>query len=243
MGFGPLDLDDLGNNNNDAYFYELSQQASIGSFAVLLCTQGGGNMWFGGYDSSYASGPAAGFTPNTGTSEPSGEQYWQARVTGMSLGGVSLSGAADEFALVDTGTELFYMEQKAFNALVGELAGNSAASTIFGDGVLSQGFFDDVSCATTVGGQTRADVDAQLPPLTITFPAVEGGSFTISLPATQSYLTYTTNGGAQFCAAAQNAGGNGAGYTVLGDAVLGSNITVFDKANNQIGFVPQNSCN
>jgi hypothetical protein len=239
MGLGPLDLSDIGNTANDAYVNELVAQGVADDFAILLCTQGGGDMWLGGYDASFASGPAQ-FTPLTGGG------FWAVNLSaiGIGTGGAAhdLAGS-DAEAIVDTGTEVFFMPPSAYTALASFLSTDSGATSIFGSGVLNRRFFDQFNCATPTGGQTRAEVDAALPPLTLTFPDASGaGSFTLVLPATQSYLALTPGSATQYCAGVANSGSNQTGNTIIGDAVLGSNITIFDIQQHQIGFAPQTTC-
>jgi hypothetical protein len=237
IGFGPLGLDDIGHQANDAYFNELVTQGITDSFGLLLCTTGGGDMWFGGYDASFASGPAL-YTPITAGG------FWDVNLSAIGIGpdsGPTDLNGSDSEAIVDSGTELFVMPQTAFNNLANFLSTDSATASVFGSGTINQAFFNNYSCATPTGGQSRAEVDATLPPLRLTFPnASGGGSFTLLLPPTQSYLAPS---GGQYCSAVVNSGYDTPGNTILGDAVLGANITVFDIAQSKIGFVPQTTCN
>jgi pepsin A len=231
LGLGPLDIDTLGQSADDAYFNELVRNGVTDTLAVLLCSSGG-SLWFGGYDASFASGSPQ-WTPMTMS------DFWAVNLASIGLGSTNLGGA-DAQAIVDTGTELFIMAPEAYNSLVHDIQTNAGATEIFGPNVLTASFFDNVSCATPSGGETRAQVDAALPPLTLTFPDGAGGSFTLSLPATESYLAATQDG--EYCGGVYNSGSAEAGNTIIGDAVLHANITVFDEGNSRVGFVPQASC-
>ena len=90
----------------------------------------------------------------------------------------------------------------------------------------------------------QADVDATLPPMTMTLPSVGGGSFTKSMPATASYLVPATPAGGtlEYCLAIEDSASNG-GYSILGGPLLRANITLFDLTHAQLGFVPQSFCN
>jgi hypothetical protein len=235
LGLGPLDLDTIGSSNDDAYFSELVQQGVIDTMAVLLCSVDG-VMWFGGYDPSYATGSPQ-YTAMTDN------QGWLVSLSSIGLGTTNLGGA-DSQSVVDTGTSLFYMPTSAFNSLVSALSTDSGATSVFGSGALGTSFFSsqNVSCISPTGGQTQPQIDAALPPLTLTFPGVNGGSFTLSLPATQSYLLPVPAGSAlQYCAGVADEGAQ-SGQTIIGDTALRANITIFDEGNQQIGFAPQGYC-
>ncbi len=238
LGLGPLDLDSIGQQDDDAYFNELVQQGVTDTLAVLLCPRGGGYLWFGGYDSDRTSGTPQ-YTPMSRSA------YWTVNAVAFGLGtgtGAKDLNASDSEALVDTGTDLFYMPETAFTAFVDAMSDSTAAAEIFGVGVLSESFFSHVGCAAPTGGQTEADINAALPPFTIELPLVGGGLFTLVLPATESYLTPDLAGSGQYCAAAVSSGSDEAGSTILGDSVLHANVTIFNEARNRIGFVPQTAC-
>ena len=234
LGLGPLDLDTIGAGNNDAYFSQLVQQGITDTLAVLLCSANG-TLWFGGYDPQFASGSPQ-YTPMNQTSG-----YWAVSLSSIGLGSTSLGGA-DNNAVVDTGTWGFYMPTAAFNALVDALSTDTGATSVFGAGAMNSSFFNEGSCLGPSGGQTRSEIDAALQPMTLTLPTAAGGSFTLSLPATQSYLLPVTSGNVtEYCAGVGDNGQLG-GQTIMGDSVLRANITVFDEGNNQVGFVPQTYC-
>jgi hypothetical protein len=90
---------------------------------------------------------------------------------------------------------------------------------------------------------SRAQLDASLPAMSLTFPAVGGGTFEVRLPPTQSYLIPSTKTSGQYCGGIENGGPAGTGTVILGDAVMSSQLTVFDIGQNQIGFAPQGECN
>ena len=104
--------------------------------------------------------------------------------------------------------------------------------------------FDGVTTTGGLKAPTPAELDATLPPMTMTLPSVGGGSFTLSLPATASYLVPATPpdaGTLEYCLAIQDAANNH-GYSILGGPLLRANITLFDLAHAQLGFVPQSFC-
>jgi hypothetical protein len=231
LGLGPIGLDTIGTANNDAYFTDLVATAMgiRDVFAVNLCTQGG-NIWFGGYDPSFASGVPL-YTPLVSNG------YWSVSITSIGLGTKTFANSGDSGAVVDTGTGTFLMPSAAYAALVAELSQDPGVVSVFGANSFNQNFFSNGNCLSPNGGQTQAEVDAALPALQVTLPRVGGGSFTLSMPATQSYLALF---GGQYCAAV----GDGAqlGGTIWGAPSLRAYLTVFDVGNNQIGFVPQSAC-
>jgi hypothetical protein len=244
LGLGPLDLDTIGTSNDDAYFNELVQQGITDTMGILLCSSGGA-LWFGGYDSQYAD-PSASvqYTPMVDTTQVFGADYWAVSLSGIGLGTTNLGGA-DPDAIVDTGTGLFAMADSALSALESAMASSSAATTIFGSGALSASFFNSstIDCIPTLGGQTQADIDAALPPLTLTFPSTNGGSFTLSMPATQSYLVpISANGTTLYCAGTGSGGSGNQQETIIGGPALRAYITIFDEGNSQIGFLHQTAC-
>jgi hypothetical protein len=234
LGLGPIDLDTLGTNSDDAYFNELVKQGITDTLAVLLCSTDG-YLWFGGYDAQYASGSPQ-FTPMTSSA------FWTVSLSSVGLGTASLGGA-DNQAIVDTGTWGFFMPSSAYAGLVSAISSDDGGAAVFGAGTLSQSFFNQGQCAVPSGGQTQAQIDAALPPMTLTFPRDAGTPITLSLPATESYLApeTTSAGTTYYCAGVADEGAE-SGLTILGDSVLRANITVFDEGNSQIGFVPQSYC-
>jgi hypothetical protein len=82
--------------------------------------------------------------------------------------------------------------------------------------------------------------------LTVTLPDQAGGSFTLTLPATESYLqVVSTQGLSLFCpnvVSAADVGPAGEVPTVLPNIVMQSYVTIFDLRNNRVGFAPQQGC-
>jgi Eukaryotic aspartyl protease len=238
LGMGPLDLDTIGTASDDAYFPALVQQGVPDVVGILLCSDKG-ELWLGGYDPDFASGPPR-FTPMANF------DAWAVDLQDIGLGDLDLGGS-DAQSIVDTGTWGFYMPGAAFTALGNSLAGNAAAAQIFGAATLGTGFFSGnyftgTGCAAPVGGQTQAQIDDALPPMTLTLPDAAGGSFTLTLPATRSYLApVPVNGTVEYCSGiADNAlTGN---VTLLGGTVLQAYLTLLDEGNHQVGFAPQSFC-
>jgi hypothetical protein len=234
FGLGPIALATIGHEANDAYFNELVANGVNNQFALLLCSVGG-RMWFGGYDPQFANGPPQ-FTP---LSMPMG---WQIAVSSIGLGSMNL-GAGDPKTIVDTGTQFYSMPTAAYQSLMNQA--DPGFTAVFGANTLGSIFGGPNSCVVPMGGQTQAQIDAALPPMTMTLPSVGGGSFTLHFAATASYLVPATpaGGGAlQYCLAIKDSAKTG-GFSLLGGPLMRANITLFDFTNSTLGFVPQSFCN
>jgi hypothetical protein len=89
--------------------------------------------------------------------------------------------------------------------------------------------------------QTKAQLDAALPPLTMTFGSSPG--VTAQATATESYLL--TYGDGKWCPAivsrAPDADFPGIA-AILGAPMLASNVVIFDRANARVGFAPHTAC-
>jgi hypothetical protein len=86
------------------------------------------------------------------------------------------------------------------------------------------------SCVTT----TATDLSS-LPPLALSFPKIGGGSFTVTLPATPSYLAPASPGSTSYCLTVGNAGPNPA---ILGAQAFPSLVVVIDRAGQRLGLAP-----
>ena len=81
-----------------------------------------------------------------------------------------------------------------------------------------------------------------LPTVGISFPSVDGKStFTLTLKASESYLFSVdlTGGEYAYCSVMTYT----SGLPILGGAMMREHVVVFDRANEQIGFVRQAPCN
>ncbi len=232
MGLGP---DELLENNTTSY---LTAAVKAGLSPVLgfeMCPDRG-TMWLGGFDPAAASA-APQFTPMLpidGNNNP----YYAVELDDLGLGGTSLGFGASTFQdpIVDTGTSLTYFPTSAFDALMTKVNTSTGFTTLFPSQTLSDSAFPpDYGCVTTAG-VTAAQVDAALPPLTYTFPAPAGGTFTVNVPATLSYIYQ--GGPGQFCLAV----GDGGKGSLLGDTFLQAFVTVFDIPGARMGFAPDAGC-
>jgi hypothetical protein len=146
-------------------------------------------------------------------------------------------------SVVDTGTSIFILPTTTFNAVTQAIASTPAFRSIFGGGAdagasTAAEWFDNPENCTKIA-QTKTELDAMLPPLTLVF----GSSPSISVQAlpTESYLAsydglwcptlYSMSPSPDFPLA-----------SLMGSPVLRSNIVIFDRANQRIGFAPHASC-
>jgi hypothetical protein len=191
-----------------------------------MCDSAGGTMWMGGYDASHT-GAAPQYTAMN-TQLP----YYAVTLSDMKLGTTSI-GYTSSSAVADTGTSLFYVPQAVANNVVTQANKQTTLwqSNFTAD---SQGIY----CTMAKSGVTATQIDAAMPPLTLTFPG-SGGSFTMSAPATHSYML-DASGGMWCIGIAYNS--QLFGITLMGDVGLRGFVTVFDRVNQQVGFAPSKGC-
>jgi hypothetical protein len=229
-GFGPSDLAISG---TDAFFPALTRTGTVRSiFAIELCPQGG-QLMIGGVDpvKGELSGPAV-YTPMTIA------PYYDVTLDDLQLSGTSLGYRAADFGAtaVDTGTSVLALPPAIFRAMTSSIEGNAAFTKAFGG---KKGWFGTTMCFTSF--LTTAQLDDQLPPLTLGFPGVDGGTTALTLSATESYLPPTPSDGlTYYCSGLlENDGTKG---TILGTAGMLGHMVIFDLVDGTIGFAPQRSC-
>ncbi|HEV7558794.1 MAG TPA: pepsin-like aspartic protease [Kofleriaceae bacterium] len=209
----------------DSFVTKRTAAGDKAEFAFQLCPTSG-TMWFGGYDSSAtAAGPQ--FSPMVAISRT--QPFYEVTISKATIGttALSLSGGA----VVDTGTSVMIVPPAVETKLLSSITSSAGYTAIFGAQQLT-----DQNCVDP-GTHTNAEIDAMLPPFTITLPGAAGNPpFTLSLPATQSYLL------AQQGAMCLGVIGASGVPVILGDTVLRPFITIFDVENKQIGFAPQKGC-
>jgi Eukaryotic aspartyl protease len=219
--------DALASPGTDAYIAQRTKASLGDNFAVQLCVDDG-TLWFGAPDKSHEASAEA-YTPLVQiTTEPS---YYAVNVASASIGSASIGVSGD--AVVDTGTSIMVLSTAQVNALISAVEASPNYSAAFGSQTLS-GNSTNIDCLTS--SMTDAQIDAALPPFTITLPDTGTGSFTLSLPATQSYL-FDLQG--QFCFGVASVDGL---PTILGDSFLHGVVAIFDVDKSQIGFAAQSGC-
>jgi hypothetical protein len=201
-------------------------------FAIELCDSGG-TLWLGGYDPSVTTAAPV-FTPFA--ADAYSRYYYAVNLVSVAVGGTVVPIASPPYAdtVVDTGTSVFLMGMDAYTALTTAIASDLQFQSAFG-GV---SFFASAGCATVT--QTKAELDAALPTLTLTFGS--SPAITVTALPTESYLFPYGQG--QWCPALDGLA-QGAQFplaSILGAPMLRSNITIFDRANRRIGFAPHPAC-
>ncbi|HEV7554081.1 MAG TPA: pepsin-like aspartyl protease, partial [Kofleriaceae bacterium] len=232
FGLGPAALLDP-NTDTTAYFDVLTQQKHVpATMAFELCPTDG-TMWLGGYDTTHAAS-AMQYTPLLVNGVNA--DFYSINMTAMAVAGSDLGITAATFdnPIVDTGTSLFYIPTTAETALLAKINADAGKKTLFTKAFSESG----TGCIAAKAGTTAAMVDATLPKMEMTFDKMGGGSFTLEVPAMQSYLY--DGGGGQFCLAIF--GGGDQGEATMGDTFMRAFVTVIDIANNKVGFAPSSHC-
>jgi len=211
----------------DSYDQQRMTAGRSENFAVQLCANNG-SLWFGGADPSHeASAEQA--TPMVPINNM--QPYYAVDIKSAGAGSASI-GLSGE-AVVDTGTSIMVMSSDATNALISQITSAPGYQQLFGSQTLS-GDASSIDCLTS--SATSAQVDAMLPPLTITLADTNNGTFTLSSPATQSYFIPV---GGEYCFGVAAVTGL---PTILGDAFLRGYVTVFDVEREQVRFATQQGC-
>jgi Eukaryotic aspartyl protease len=230
LGFGPPEL---ALTDTDAYVSDRVAAGSNGVFAIQMCHYNG-NLWFGDADKTHevSDEQYTSLLP-VGSDEP----YYLMSVQGMSVDGASLN--LTGVALPDTGTTSILLPATAGAAFSAAMNANSGFLSMF-NGQDFEVSGDSSTCLTTP--HSAAEIDAALPKLQVTFNDLDGNPFTLSLSATESYLTGI---GEEYCIVVGTADlgtFNNQPFFIMGDGFLRSFISVYDPANSKIGFAPQQGC-
>ena len=221
IGFGPAGAALSGTDSFVA-------QRPTSEFALQLCPDSG-TLWLDGYDPAHTQS-APQYTPMQ-----TNGVYYQMTVSAASVGGTSI--ALTGHAIPDSGTTAIVVGSSAgVTALENAVTSSSGYQQIFGS--------QSIESELDPGSNTRAQIDAALPPLEFTLPGAGGGTITLSLPASQSYLL-DDGTGYQFTVEADSSLSQGTGGQVdiiFGDMFMRQFVTVFDVADGKAGFAPQTGC-
>jgi hypothetical protein len=221
-------------NGTTGYFDQLVARQGIPDvFATQLCDSGG-TLWLGGFDPAATAGAPA-YTPEIAAIDA---YYYAVDLVSVTFSGTTVQVTSGQYtdSIVDTGTSVFVLPTAAFNSLTAAIAANPMFVSIFGNGGVS--FLSSPNNCVTLT-QTKAQLDAALPALTLAF----GGNapFSVSAKPTESYLISYLG---QWCPALYSMAPL-AGLpiaAILGSPVLKSSIVIFDRANKRIGFAPHAPC-
>jgi hypothetical protein len=233
LGLGPAGAAEQGTNG---YFDDLVSTAKVPNiFAVQLCDSSG-TLWLGGYDPA-ATTAAPVYTPLSAELE---NYYYAVNLASITVNGTSIPVAttSEPYSIVDTGTSIFILPTPAYTSLTNAITADAGFQAAFGNSAST--FFSGGPGNCLAVSKTKAELDAALPPLTLTFGT--SAAVTVQAAPTESYLIQQEN---SWCSALYGlaAGSEGPIAGIMGSPVLRSNVVIFDRANKRIGFAPHTACN
>jgi hypothetical protein len=235
LGLGPKQLLETGTSS---YMDGLAAQYDNTEVMAFRLCPFTGDMWLQGYDPEAASADVQ-YTPMLPIDD-SFNPFYSINVSDFAFGGTSMGFNNDTFGytLLDTGTSISYIPDPALNAVITKINNDTTFKALFPGQHLADTFGGD--CVQTAG-VTSGMVDEMLPPFTVSFPAMGGGTFSVDIPASSSYLYPAGDG--TFCLAFSSSGPDAATYgSLFGDTLLTGMLTVFDVQNLQIGMAPAAGC-
>lgn len=234
VGFGPAAAAVMGTNGFFDQYVATNRVPDV--FATELC-ETAGTLWLGGFDPAATTAPPQ-YTPLA--ADVSSTYYYTVNLASITVNGTSVavgSGGQIPDSVVDTGTSAFLLNASAYNGLTTALESDAMFKQLFGASFFPAVNSQNLACVPLT--QTKAQLDAALPVLTLTFGSGPGVS--VKAVATESYLfSY----GGQWCSALLGADQNTLGPLagIMGSPVLRSNVVVFDRAQKRIGFAPHAPC-
>nr|HEX4318138.1 pepsin-like aspartic protease [Kofleriaceae bacterium] len=225
LGLGP---DQLLDPDTTSFASELFATGVPSVMSFRMCRDHG-DLWLGGTDADAMAAPAV-YTPMLPIAPA--QPFYAVSIASMGYAGTTLGGAEDFGAMiVDTGTSFSFVPDPIASALASQINASPGYQQLFGSQTIG-----GASCVTTTA--TPAQIDASLPMLDVRFPDGAGGTNELDLPATRSYLY--DNGGGSWCLDVLS--NDGLGVTIMGDTMQMAMTTVFDVANQRIGFAPEAGC-
>ena len=206
----------------------LARSGATDAFAIHYCLAKG-RLWLNGYD------PAATIDAPVWTAMLQQGGYTVA-VDDFAIAGTSVGVPASAYGrgLVDSGGPNLIVPTAAYTAITTMVGASAAFQADFG----SATWLTAHACKTLA--KSRAQLDAELPPLTVTLgqPPV-----TIDLPATAAYLqSFPVTGGTAYCPAIYDLGGTGFSFTDLGNTLIRAGVVIFDREHAQLGFAHAAPC-
>ncbi len=239
MGFGPDAGLATGTDN-----YVTKQLAAIADstvpnqLAFLPCA---GRMWFDGFDPTVNTNdpmvdpPAMNFVDRA--TIDANNPFYTVGVSDFAFGGTALGESTAAFggAIVALGSSVNVVpsgiETKILAAINGDAGYQSLFSTPLADTAMG-------SCVTNLA-LADSDVNMALPKFTVTFPKSGGGTFTVDLDPTESYL-YSAGMGT-YCLTFTSSGVATPG-AIIGTGLLNGMFFVIDNDAKQVGFAPELAC-
>jgi Eukaryotic aspartyl protease len=226
-------------------------------FALELCPSGG-TLWLGGFDRASVTSPPA-YVPFS--SSVYSAYYYVVNLASITVMGQTVAVASADYAdaIVDTGTNGLIVNTSAYAAITSAIVSSTAFQHVFGaeagKALFSLGGSGDTAASETNGDvdagisggsgcvaddKTGAELDSLLPPLTLTFGPSPGVS--IQVTATEGYLTPGAAG--EWCSSisAVSPASTFPFDGIVGAPVMRSNVVVFDRDHNRLGFAPHAPC-
>lgn len=201
-------------------------------FATELCDKGG-MLWLGGYDSTYTTA-APQYTPILS------KTAYAVNLASIDVDGESVPVATGKYegSIVDTGTSVFLLASSAYTPLTKALAANEQFKKIIGEGASWFQGATGQSCKKL--SKTKAELDDALPPLKMTFGSGKD-AITVQALATESYLINYQNLWCPTLTSFEPSGGLPVA-AIMGAPLLRSNVVIFDRAKQRIGFASHTPC-
>lgn len=232
MGLGPASGALEGTNGFLDQFNAASNAPDV--FATKLCDDGG-TLWLGGYDLNHAEG-----TPKYTPLVKGVYHSYAVRMESVDIDGQTVPVASSKYpsTVVDTGASAFLLARSAFTPVTKAIAANAKFKELVGEDVAWFDNPDGQSCKDLTA--TKEELDAALPPLSMTF-GTGSDAITVRAAPTESYLGRYDG---HWCSAlvAFDPTDELRIAAIMGAPVLRSNIVIFDRKNERIGFAPHTAC-
>ncbi len=222
----------------DQAFMDVMKQSSSlpDAFSVQFCDTGG-RIWYGGYDPNFMTQPPQFIPMDTK------DGFYRVTIDDVAVNGTSLGASQTSYgpSIADTGTGAILLPNAAFDPLIATIGGDPNFTAHFPTAMLSA----PGQCVSAAGNISRAQLDATLPTLTFVFGGTNNTQVRVTLAATSSYLLPLTqpDKSTLYCSTlgSSEALANQA-TPLLGNPLMHSQITIFDRDNARLGFAPQRYC-
>ena len=191
-------------------------------FALCLTPFSGGVLTLGGLDPSlYAAAPIP-WTPLVSTTS------YTLTLAGLSVGGQGLQGVPSGRVIIDSGTNNLLLDDARFTAVTRAIQAAVCNATAPPPGVCGEAALFKGSCYAYTQQQVK-----QFPEITL---EIGGGLARPAVPLTVSgaqYLVPPKQGAEELCFGVANTGKS---FNIIGDIVMQNYYTIFDLANNRLGW-------
>ena len=205
------------------------------AFAMQLCDVGG-NLMLGGYATNTVSEQPF-FVPMLAPDNKL--THYSMNISGLSVGGISigLNSSQATTVTVDSGSNCFVVPTATYESIYKALYADRKMNEYFDVELLQTGY-----CVLPAQSADRKTLDAVLPKLKFMLPQSGGTRATLEMDATRSYLTPVNDdaGRTLYCNVVFDLEGDE--QVILGNPLMRQYVTVFDRANRQIGFARETGC-